>query len=205
MPALPQIVFGGASLGHEFPTEESVQEVLTLLKDLKITKIDTAARYPPTNHGMSEKLLGITHAASQGFAISTKIFTTGGDGSGELDRASIQKSFSTSLERLGVDQVDILYIHRPDPTTPLKVQAAAFDELFEGKFKRLGLSNFKPELLQKYLDVCDENDFVKPTVYQGDYNVIIRGKNFHQKTPRPLKDHEKFRRQAIVAATDLIL
>ncbi|TVY48028.1 Oxidoreductase [Lachnellula occidentalis] len=177
MPSTPQIVFGGASLGHEFPTEESVQEVLTLLKDLKITRIDTAARYPPTNHGMSEKLLGITHAGSQGLNISTKIFTTGGDGdgSGELDRASIQKSFSTSLGRLGVDQVDVLYIHRPDPTTPLKVQAAAFDELFkEGKIKRLGLSNFKPELLQEYLDVCDENAFVKPTVYQGDYNVITR-------------------------------
>lgn len=101
----PQIVFGGASFGHEFPTQESVQEVLTLLKDLKINQIDTAARYPPTNHGMSEKLLGATHAASQGLTISTKVYTAGGDGSGELDRASIQKSFSTSLERLGVDQV----------------------------------------------------------------------------------------------------
>jgi len=105
MPALPQIVFGGASLGHEFLTEESCQEVLTLLKDLEITQIDTAARYPPINHGMSEKLLGITHATSQGFAISTKIFTTGGDGSGELDRASIQKCFLMSLDRLGIDQV----------------------------------------------------------------------------------------------------
>jgi aflatoxin B1 aldehyde reductase len=103
MPAPPQIVFGGASLGHEFLTEESVQEVLTLLQKLGITQIDTAARYPPINHGMSEKLLGITHAASQGFAIDTKIFTTGGDG--ELDRASIQKSVSASLERLGVNQV----------------------------------------------------------------------------------------------------
>ena len=105
MPAPPQIVFGAASRGHEFLTEESVQEVLTLLKTLQISQIDTAARYPPINHGMSENLLGITHAASQGFAIATKVFTTGGDGSGELDRASIQRSFTASLERLGVDKV----------------------------------------------------------------------------------------------------
>lgn len=102
---VPQIVFGSASFGHEFLTEESVQDVLALLKGLKVTQIDTAARYPPINHGMSEKLLGATHAASQGFAISTKIFTTGGDGSGELDRASIHNSFNTSLDRLGVDEV----------------------------------------------------------------------------------------------------
>lgn len=180
----PQIVFGAAGLGQDFTTVESVQEVLTLLKDLKVSQIDTAARYPPINPGMSEKLLGSAHAASQGFSFGTKILMGPGDGSGELERSAIQKSLYGSLERLGVNQVDVLYIHRPDPRTPLKDQAAALDNEYKnGKFKRLGVSNFSPELLQDYIQLCDENGLVKPSVYQGDYNVITRGM---EKTLLPL-------------------
>ncbi|EMR86954.1 putative aldo keto protein [Botrytis cinerea BcDW1] len=140
----PSLIFGAASIGMDFSTQESVQDALKVLKELNISQIDTAGRYPPTNHGRSEELLGEVGAVSQGFSISTKILATQlGYGSGELEASAIKKSLDTSFKRLGVDQ--------------------------------LGVSNFPPKLLQEFIQVCEENDFVKPSAYQGDYNLITRG------------------------------
>ncbi|TGO12156.1 hypothetical protein BTUL_0093g00040 [Botrytis tulipae] len=165
----PSLILGAASIGMDFSTKESVQDALEVLKALNISLIDTAGRYPPTNHGRSEELLGEVGAASQGFSISTKILATKlGYGSGELEASAIRKSLDTSFSRLGVDQVDILYCHQPDPTTPLKEQAAALNDHFnKGSFKRLGVSNFPPKLFQKFIQVCDENGFVKPALAAG--------------------------------------
>ncbi|KAM0167354.1 hypothetical protein ACHAQE_000656 [Botrytis cinerea] len=140
----PSLIFGAASIGMDFSTQESVQDALKVLKELNISQIDTAGRYPPTNHGRSEELLGEVGAVSQGFSISTKILAIQlGYGSGELEASAIKKSLDTSFKRLGVDQ--------------------------------LGVSNFPPKLLQEFIQVCEENDFVKPSAYQGDYNLITRG------------------------------
>lgn len=101
----PRLIFGAASFGMNFVSREDVQEVLRYLKENDITHIDTAGRYPPTSPGRSEKLIGETEAASQGFTIDTKILTMGSDHSGELENAAIEKSVSTSLQRMGVEQV----------------------------------------------------------------------------------------------------
>ncbi|TGO38510.1 hypothetical protein BHYA_0073g00190 [Botrytis hyacinthi] len=134
----PSLIFGAASIGMDFSTKESVQDALEVLKELNISQIDTAG--------------------------STKILATKlGYGSGV---------FLSRLLRLnGIDmfyrKVDILYFHQPDPTTPLKEQAAALNDHFKkGSFKRL---------LRELIQFCEENGFVKPSVYQGDYNLITRG------------------------------
>ncbi|PQE05038.1 hypothetical protein CJF30_00004831 [Rutstroemia sp. NJR-2017a BBW] len=174
----PTLIFGGATIGQNFPNASSVQALLDLLKHHKISHIDTAARYPPGKFGLSETLLGEVQAAEQGFSISTKIFTNpaAGNGEGELSREAIESSLAGSLGRLKVKQVDILYCHRPDPKTPLLEQAAALDSQYrKGAFRRLGLSNYSPKQVRDFVRVCEENSFVKPTVYQGDYNLVTRG------------------------------
>jgi aflatoxin B1 aldehyde reductase len=176
----PSILFGGTSLGDSFTTPDAVQSVLSLLESHNIYRIDTAGRYPPINPGRSEQLLRETKAADQGFTIDTKILARVGDGSGELTREKIEESLKESLERLGVAKINILHIHRSDPQTPLEEQAAALDALYkEGKFAALGVSNFRPETLRAFLAVCEENAFIKPTVYQGDYSLINRGMEKH--------------------------
>lgn len=104
--SVPQLIFGAASFGDSFQEPDNVQSVLDLLKTHKITYLDTAGRYPPTNPGRSEELIGLVKAAQQGFTIDTKILAGAGDGSGELTRENIEKSLSTSLERLGLDKVN---------------------------------------------------------------------------------------------------
>ncbi|MDO4919856.1 aldo/keto reductase family oxidoreductase [Kocuria sp.] len=59
-----------------------------------------------------------------------------------LDRDTVRSSLEGSLQRLGVDHVERLFVHRPDPLTPLRVTAEALDELHEeGLITSVGLSN----------------------------------------------------------------
>ncbi|KAI9697359.1 MAG: hypothetical protein M1820_007865 [Bogoriella megaspora] len=61
-----------------------------------------------------------------------------------------------------------------------ELENAAISESLSNSLQRLGVSalgvsNFSAELLQEYLRVCSANNFIKPTVYQGDYNAVTRG------------------------------
>jgi aflatoxin B1 aldehyde reductase len=147
------LIFGAANIGECFVAHDEILSILSKLEAIGIKRIDTAARYPPTSPGASEKLLGAANAASLGFLIDTKVKVTG-DGHGSLSAQAIADSITESFERLGVDkvqslwsvvvcviqsddveQVSILYCHRPDVATPLKETAIAFDSQFrKGKF-----------------------------------------------------------------------
>lgn len=174
----PQLLFGAAGFGDEFSTADSVREVLEALKAYGIVTVDTAALYPPTDVGASEKLLGEAAAAKLGFKVDTKVLVTGMDTSGTLEPAKIEASVNTSFQRLQLQHghhIRVLHAHAPDTTTPIKDQAAAFDaEYRKGRFEKFGVCNFPPDTLKEYLEVCDKEGYVKPSVYQGRYNVIAR-------------------------------
>ncbi|KAH8430918.1 uncharacterized protein LDX57_008582 [Aspergillus melleus] len=172
----PKLIFGAASFGMDFASPEEIQEVLDYLKRNKITHIDTASRYPPIAPGRSEELLGETKAVNQGFTIDTKIFTQTSNQGGHMESSAVEQSVKISLRRIGIDQVNTLYIHYPDLSTPLEEQARTINDLYAaGKFKQFGVSNFKPDLLQQFLAICEAHGYVKPTVYQGDYSAVNRG------------------------------
>ncbi|KAI8946932.1 putative oxidoreductase [Xylaria longipes] len=177
----PQIIFGTAAFGMDmtaFQDVQSVKSLLATLKDLGISHIDTGARYPPLNPGRSEELLGEARDISQDFIIDTKVFTdTRTDGSCDLTPEAISKSASSSLQRLQRPEgVNVLYIHRPDPATPLSDQIQGFTEqISKGVCNTWGVSNMPPSVLEEMLRLCEENGWPKPTWYQGAYNVISRG------------------------------
>ncbi|KAI9716595.1 MAG: hypothetical protein M1828_007628 [Chrysothrix sp. TS-e1954] len=188
----PSLIFGTATIGLSFPDASTTDSLLTTLQKsssaLPITHLDTGARYPPTSPGLSESLLGECKAEQRGFAIDTKIFTdAAGTGAGELTEGKIRESLEGSLKRLGVDAVETLYIHRADPETPVEETARAFDSLWRaGKFRypianaeffhplQLGISNMPLPQLTTYLTTCTTHSLLKPTYYQGDYNLITR-------------------------------
>lgn len=100
----PNLVLGGAAIGSSYRTVDAVSELLAALKKHGISHIDSAARYPPTDPGRSEQLLGQAEAAEAGFVIDTKI-ETAGDGRGTLTAAAIEKSLKASFDRLQVKNV----------------------------------------------------------------------------------------------------
>ncbi|KAI0596388.1 NADP-dependent oxidoreductase domain-containing protein [Biscogniauxia sp. FL1348] len=82
----------------------------------------------------------------------------------------------TSLKELGTDSVDICYIHAADRATPFAETLEALDKLHKaGKFVQLGLSNFTAAEVAEVVMTCKYNGWVRPTVYQGMYNIITRG------------------------------
>lgn len=79
--------------------------LLSSLKRLSITRIDTARRYPSSSSGKSETLLGDVKAAEMGFVIDTKIKVLGTSFAGSLTKENIFKSVEESLEALGIESV----------------------------------------------------------------------------------------------------
>lgn len=72
----------------------------------------------------------------------------------------------SSLGPADVDQINIFYIHAPDPLTPLSELLAGIQAFYEtGGFKKFGLSNFDHEGIQAVYDHCKAHDYVLPTVH----------------------------------------
>lgn len=137
----PKLIFGAAGFGDEFKTAESVQELSKTLKASGITTLDTAALYPPTAVGASEQLLGVTGAIKNGFKVDTKVMIFGISGDGTLEPAKIEASVNTSIERLKLqdgEKINVLHVHAPDSTTPIKDQVAGFHAEFKkGHFEKV--------------------------------------------------------------------
>ncbi|KAI0897283.1 putative oxidoreductase [Annulohypoxylon nitens] len=179
----PQLIFGTAGFGmdnSEFHDAESVRAVLKTIKGLGIHRLDSGARYPPLNPGRSEELIGETVDISKDFAVDTKVYTdTRKDSSGDLTRENIQKSVEGSLARLKRPEgggVNVLHIHRADPTTPLEEQIRGFNEQIElGHCKAWGVSNVPIPTLERIVALCDEHGWRKPSCYQAEYSIVSRG------------------------------
>ena len=83
---------------------------------------------------------GAPHARPEGLLVTTKVFNpvTGDDGEG-LAADRIRRQVEGSLERLGVERIDLYLAHDPDPDTPIGDTIGAFEELVAaGKDRRLG-------------------------------------------------------------------
>ena len=163
-------VFGTASFhktGKGFNTVEQVSQILDILTQNGIDEIDTARRY---GSGTSEELLGET-PAFQRFTVSTKTnpFTR------KLTKEDTTAQCEESLKALNRSTIDIFYLHGPDRSVPFEETLSAVNDLYQrGCFKRFGLSNFSAEEVEKVYTICKENNYILPSVYQGNYNPITR-------------------------------
>ncbi|KAI0380505.1 putative aldo/keto reductase [Hypomontagnella monticulosa] len=177
-PGAPHLIFGCGGLGNELVGEDTVRELLELLKESGINRLDTAALYPPTDIGASQRLLGQVGAAQLGFAIDTKVLISMYGIKGTLEPEKIAKSVADSRDTLRFSdgqRINVFYPHAPDVATPLKDQALGFHTQYEkGLFDKLGVCNFPADMLAEFIDICEREGYVKPTVYQGVYNLIDR-------------------------------
>ena len=92
-----------------------------------------------------------------------------------LSKASVIQQCQTSLDKLGVECVDLFYLHAPDIKTDIDDTLEGIDQLHkEGKIKEFGLSNYPAWAVVDIWHRCKKRGMVLPTVYQGAYNVITR-------------------------------
>ncbi|PTB63656.1 Aldo/keto reductase [Trichoderma citrinoviride] len=179
MPKAPvEIVLGVASVGDRsldptvrYDTPEEVEAFLNAFYQRGYRQIDTARSYSVHAPKSSEPRLGAVNAGER-FQIGTKVLSRP-EGSHSKDK--IEESINGSLEDLKVSQVDIMYLHVPNRSVPFEETAEAIDKAYrEGKFKRFGLSNYTADEVEQFVKIAEERGFVKPTVYQGQYNPIVR-------------------------------
>ncbi|KAG2421313.1 hypothetical protein HFD88_005287 [Aspergillus terreus] len=162
-----KVIYGGFFSKHRGSTPEKVREVLDYLAEEGITTIDTAEAYLE-----SEELLGEAGAAAR-FTIDTKV--SGGLSQLEATEQNVITSAEASLQKLKTTSVDVLYIHAPDRRVSIKTTLAGINALYQaGKFKRFGLSNFRGDEIEEVIRVAQENNYVLPSVYQGNYNAVAR-------------------------------
>jgi len=142
--------FAYTSFGGYDDTESS--QVLTRAADLGITFWDTSDVYGPhTNEKLLGKWFKDTGRRSEIF-LATKFASSIKDGQMIVrgDAAYVKQACAASLERLGVDCIDLYYQHRVDPNTPIEETVTAMAELKkEGKIKYLGLSECSATTLRR--------------------------------------------------------
>lgn len=175
-----RVVLGTASVGSsqsplaKITTVEQAHEFVSTFQRRGYLDIDTARAYPVGKGGTCEKLLGEKKLRLAKWAnVSTKVSSFM---PGSHKAKNIATSIDRSLEALDADAVDVMYLHAPDRATEFKETCQAMHNAFlDGKFERFGLSNYTVEEVEEILKICEENGFVKPSVYQGQYNPICRG------------------------------
>ncbi|RAL10485.1 aldo/keto reductase family protein [Aspergillus homomorphus CBS 101889] len=169
-PSHANIIFGAGLVNDSsnLNTPAKTAAILQILHRHNIQQIDTAQIY-----GRSEELLGQANAAAEGFALDTK--HGGGFRPGRSSREAVIADAEESLRKLNTDSINVFYIHAPDRSAPLEPTLAGINDLYQaGKIKEFGLSNFTAAETREVLRLCQEHDYVRPTVYQGNYNAISR-------------------------------
>ncbi|PON22081.1 aflatoxin B1 aldehyde reductase member 2 [Trichoderma gamsii] len=175
----PKIIFGSGNVGDSkrdpvvrFDTQEQLKAVFDAFYARGHRQIDSAQGYSVHAPGSCEPRLGEAKAGDR-FLLDTKVLS---DTAGSHKRETILKAIDVSLERLKVKQLNILYLHQRDRTVPFEETCEALNQAYtEGKFRYWGISNLSVEEVTQLIQICDENKWVRPSVYQGHYNPIVRG------------------------------
>ncbi|KAI1131671.1 Aldo/keto reductase [Nemania abortiva] len=171
--APPKIILGSGVWGY-FVEKDEICRHLAEAARCGILQIDSGAHHPYSRPGLAEIILGETEYQELGFVVDSKaLFTNGGDGC--LTAEAVKGSIDTTMASLKTQRLNIYYALAPDRVTPLEEQVVAFDAQYRlGKFAKLGLCNLQPEMLEKWNKAAEDKGCVKPSVFQGQYNLLCR-------------------------------
>jgi aryl-alcohol dehydrogenase-like predicted oxidoreductase len=169
-----QVSLGTNNFGRQVD-EQTTMRIVKKAVDLGINSIDGADIYTA---GKSEELIGkAVHGDRNRMVIATKVGSPFGQGPNEsgLSRKHIVWALSESLRRLQTDYVDIYYMHRYDPLTPIEETLRTFDYLIrEGKILHLACSNFTVQNIRDMNEVSDRLGLERIMALQPPYNLVNR-------------------------------
>ena len=175
------VILGGNVFGWTIDAATSF-DILDRFLDSGLNTIDTAdaygARKPVRTVGDSEQIIGNwlrRRGKRDDVVIITKVGSDIPNNKKDLSAPYIERAVEASLSRLGVDAIDLLLSHWPDPETPYEETLGAFDKLVRsGKVRAIGTSNLNAKQLRDSFDAATAHSLPRYDVLQPEYNLYDR-------------------------------
>jgi aryl-alcohol dehydrogenase-like predicted oxidoreductase len=168
------IALGCMNFGRRTPAAEA-ERILARALERGVTVFDTANAYAD---GESEKIVGrALGPAREKVTIATKVGVgrIGGGKPEGLSRARILAAIDESLGRLGMDHVDVYYLHVPDHAVPIEESLEAMETLRQaGKMTWLGVSNYAAWQILDMMHRAERGGTMRPALSQVLYNLLLR-------------------------------
>lgn len=156
--------------------DETSRDTIRVAYENGINYFDTANAY---NKGEGERVLGkhLAEFPRSDLVVLTKVWAPMGDGPNDrgLSAKHIREQCDASLQRLGMDYVDVYMCHRPDPATPLEETIRAMEDLARaGKIIYWGISEWPAPLIVQANAIARELGARPIAVSQPRYNLLYR-------------------------------
>ena len=159
--------------------EDVARECMAAAFDAGVNFFDNAEVYAK---GRSETIMGeVLKKAGwrrSSYIVSTKFFWGLHDGPNEkntLNRKYLTRAIDGSLARLGLDYVDLVFCHRPDPQTPIEETVHAMHDIISaGKAVYWGTSEWSADEIMAAWQIAERHHLHKPVMEQPEYNLLHR-------------------------------
>jgi voltage-dependent potassium channel beta subunit len=157
------------------------RDCLAAAREAGVNFFDNAEAYAG---GESERIMGQAIAelnwSRESYVVSSKFFWGLDDGvnmRNTLNRKYLMHAIDGSLERFGLDFLDVIFCHRPDPETPVEETVEAMSDIIEsGRAHYWGVSEWSADEIRTAWDVADRRNLRKPVTEQPQYHLFERRK-----------------------------
>ena len=164
---------------NQIETAHQAAECLAAAHDAGVNFYDNAEAY---SAGESERVMGAAFKElgwkRHDYVVSTKLYWGLHDGPNmrnTLNRKYLSQAIEGSLERFGLDFVDLVFCHRADPSTPIEETVWAMSDMIErGQAHYWGTSEWTADEIRAAWDIADRHNLHKPVMEQPQYNILWR-------------------------------
>lgn len=172
---------------------DAAVELMSAAREHGVNFFDNAEVYAG---GKSEEVMGAALKRlgwrRSSYIVSTKFYWGLHDGVNEkntLNRKRLLEGINGSLQRFGLDYVDLIFCHRPDPTNPIKETVWAMHNIIEwGKALYWGTSEWSAAEIIAAIEIAEKHHLHKPVMKQPHYNMFVR-ERFEKEYARLFKDY----------------
>ncbi len=172
---------------------DSAVEMMNVARDAGVNFFDNAQVYAG---GKSEEVMGAALKKlgwrRGSYLVSSKFYWGLHDGVNEkntLNRKYLLEAIDGSLERFGLDHLDLIFCHRPDPHTPIEETVWAMHNIIEsGKAIYWGTSEWSAQEIVAAIEIAERHHLHKPVMEQPEYNMVHR-RVFEEEYARLFRDY----------------
>lgn len=176
-----QLSFGSWVTFAQQVDEKGAAALMKQAYDAGVNFFDNAEAYAggaaETIMGACLKRLGWRRSS---YLVSSKFFWGLNDGPNEkntLNRKYLMQAIDGSLKRFGLDYLDLIFCHRPDPETPIEETVRAMSDIVtQGKALYWGTSEWTGEQIMQAWSIAERFNLHKPQMEQPQYNIFTREK-----------------------------